>query len=56
MYKLLIVDDEKEIRNLIVKYVTFEGNEAEEVLEGETERFENRVSFEVYRAAKRPFR
>ena len=29
MYKLLIVDDEKEIRNLIVKYVTFEGNEAE---------------------------
>ena len=29
MYKLLVVDDEKEIRNLIVKYVTFEGNEAE---------------------------
>ena len=29
MYKLLVVDDEKEIRNLIVKYVQFEGNEAE---------------------------
>ena len=29
MYRLLVVDDEKEIRNLIVKYVTFEGNEAE---------------------------
>lgn len=29
MYKLLVVDDEKEIRNLIVKYIEFEGNEAE---------------------------
>ena len=27
MYKLLVVDDEKEIRNLIVKYASFEGNE-----------------------------
>ncbi len=25
MYKLLVVDDEKEIRNLIMKYATFEG-------------------------------
>ena len=27
MYKLLVVDDEKEIRNLIEKYASFEGNE-----------------------------
>ena len=27
MYKLLVVDDEKEIRNLISKYASFEGNE-----------------------------
>ncbi|MBP0969470.1 MAG: response regulator transcription factor [Oscillospiraceae bacterium] len=27
MYRLLVVDDEKEIRNLIEKYATFEGNE-----------------------------
>ena len=27
MYRLLVVDDEKEIRNLIEKYASFEGNE-----------------------------
>ena len=34
MYKLLVVDDEKMIRELIKKYATFEGHEVVEAEDG----------------------
>ena len=35
MYKILVVDDEANIRKLIAKYASFEGYQVEEASDGE---------------------